>query len=320
LSKIIVNAMSNIILHHYPTSPFSEKVRLILGYKSIPWQSVFIPQIMPKPDVVALTGGYRRTPFMQIGADIYCDSALICSELERRYPSPSLYPAGVAHGLVDTLAQWGDTTLFWQGAIGYAFQSKSMPFIFAGLPPEAAKAFAADRAAMRPGAPRVATAEHAGSLRVFLQRIDSMLESSAYLLSSTPSLADFSVYHPLWFIRRIEPVAAILAGVKNVLPWMDRMATIGHGKSSKLSSAEAVTAAASSSAEAFEAPSHDEHGIKAGERVCVTPLDYALDAVAGELVACAANELVIRRTDDRAGTVVVHFPRVGYKLERLAEQ
>ena len=37
-----------------------------------PWpgSSVHIPSVLPKPDVVALTGGYRRTPFLQLGADI----------------------------------------------------------------------------------------------------------------------------------------------------------------------------------------------------------------------------------------------------------
>jgi glutathione S-transferase len=84
--------MSDLILHHYPSSPFSEKIRLILGYKQLAWKSVIIPQIMPKPDVVALTGGYRKTPFLQIGADIYCDSALICDVLEHRQPTPTLYP------------------------------------------------------------------------------------------------------------------------------------------------------------------------------------------------------------------------------------
>ena len=59
--------MTDIILHHYPTSPFSEKVRLVLGYKKLAWKSVIIPSIMPKPDVIALTGGYRKTPFLQIG-------------------------------------------------------------------------------------------------------------------------------------------------------------------------------------------------------------------------------------------------------------
>jgi glutathione S-transferase len=309
--------MTNIILHHYPNSPFSEKVRLILGYKSIPWQSVLIPRIMPKPDVVALTGGYRRTPFMQLGADIYCDTALMCDELERRFPAPSLYPAGVPRGLVDTFAQWADSTLFWQGAIGYAFQPKSLAFMFADAPPEAAKAFAADRAAMRAGAPRIGPSESAGALKVFLQRLDSMLETQPYLLSNTPSLADFSAYHPLWFVRRIEPIAAILATVKNVLPWMDRMHAIGHGTSTKLSSAEAIALAADTPTHVADAPWHDEHGIAAGTAVTITPLDYAFDAVAGELVIATANELAIKRTDDRAGDVIVHFPRVGYKLERV---
>ena len=310
--------MSNIILHHYPNSPFSEKVRLILGYKAIPWQSVMIPRIMPKPDVVALTGGYRRTPFMQIGADIYCDTALMCDELERRFPTPSLYPAGVPRGLVDTLAQWADTALFWQGAIGYAFQPKSLAFMFADAPPEAAKAFGADRAAMRAGAPRIGPAESAGALKVFLRRLDSMLESQPYLLSSTPSLADFSTYHPLWFVRRIEPIAAILETVKNVLPWMDRMAAIGHGTAAKLSSADAIALAENTPPHVAGLPWHDEHGIAAGTAVTITPLDYAFDAVAGELVIATTNELAIKRVDQRAGEVIVHFPRVGYKLERAA--
>ena len=73
---------TELILHHYPSSPFAEKVRLVLGFKQLPWKSVIIPSVMPKPDVVALTGGYRRTPVLQIGADIYCDTSLICEVLE----------------------------------------------------------------------------------------------------------------------------------------------------------------------------------------------------------------------------------------------
>ncbi len=55
--------MSELILHHYANSPFSEKVRLVLGLKGLSWRSVTVPVMMPKPDVLALTGGYRRTPF-----------------------------------------------------------------------------------------------------------------------------------------------------------------------------------------------------------------------------------------------------------------
>ena len=56
--------MPDLILHHYPSSPFSEKIRLALGYKKLAWKSVTIPPIMPKPDVLALTGGYRKTPIL----------------------------------------------------------------------------------------------------------------------------------------------------------------------------------------------------------------------------------------------------------------
>lgn len=310
--------MSGIILHHYATSPFSEKVRLILGYKGIAWQSVMIPQIMPKPDVVALTGGYRRTPFMQIGADIYCDTALICNELERRFPSPSLYPKDVASGLVDIVAQWADTTLFWSGAIGYAFQGKGMAYIFDGVPAEIAKAFAADRAAMRAGAPRTPAPDSAGMLRVFLQRLDSMLADKPFLLSSQPSLADFAAYHPLWFVRRIPPLADILGSVERILPWMDRVAAVGHCENTRLSSEAAVQIAHDSVHAPLTDIWHDEHGISRGDQVVITPLDYAFDPVNGELVISTVTGFAVRRPDPRAGEVVVHFPRVGYKLERAA--
>src|SRR5215470_10128128 len=85
--------MTDIILHHYDISPYSEKVRTGLGLKGLAWASVELPVIMPKPNLTALTGGYRKTPVLQIGADIYCDSQLIMRELERRYPTPSFYPA-----------------------------------------------------------------------------------------------------------------------------------------------------------------------------------------------------------------------------------
>ena len=83
-----------VILHRFPQSPFSEKIRLIFGLKGVAWTSVLISRIMPRPDLMPLTGGYRRTPVMQIGADIYCDTQCIIRELERRFPEPTLFPEG----------------------------------------------------------------------------------------------------------------------------------------------------------------------------------------------------------------------------------
>ena len=97
-----------IILHHYPASPVSEKVRVALGIKKLAWRSVEIPRVPPKPDVLPLTGGYRRTPFMQVGADIYCDSHCILRELQRRHREPDFFP-GHSEGVTWALGRWADS-------------------------------------------------------------------------------------------------------------------------------------------------------------------------------------------------------------------
>ena len=103
--------MTDLILHQYQSSPFSEKVRCLLGYKGIDYKAVEIPVIMPKPDLMALTGGYRKTPVLQHGSDIYCDSAMICRFIEQIAPAkPVFAPAKAA--TLSAAAHWTDTFLF----------------------------------------------------------------------------------------------------------------------------------------------------------------------------------------------------------------
>ena len=69
--------MSKIYLHHYPASTFSEKIRALFGYLDLEWHSVETSVIMPRPLLMPLSGGYRRIPVAQIGADVYCDTKII---------------------------------------------------------------------------------------------------------------------------------------------------------------------------------------------------------------------------------------------------
>ena len=103
--------MADLILHHYDTSPFSEKIKKIFAYKQLAWRAVEQPTIMPKPELTPLTGGYRRIPVLQIGADVYCDTQLIARTLERRYPQPSIYPAG-SEGTCHVWNLWADRLFF----------------------------------------------------------------------------------------------------------------------------------------------------------------------------------------------------------------
>lgn len=306
------------ILHHYATSPFAEKARLMLGFKGLDWLSVRMPAIMPKPDLLALTGGYRRAPVLQVGADVYCDTALIARVLEALRPGPTLFPASAP--LAPLLAQWADSTLFWI-AIPYTMQPAGMAALFAGQPPEALQAFAADRKPFSASIWRLPLAEATLQLQAALAVLEAQLgevqeaqpaHGRVYLLGDAASVADFSVAHCLWFIRRAPPVAGVLAPYARLGAWLDRVLAIGHGHSQPLAAEDALAIARAAT------PQHSAvmpgQGFAAGQRVSVAAADYGTEPSAGTLVGLGEDEIVIRREDPRAGTVHVHFPRRGYQL------
>jgi glutathione S-transferase len=301
--------LTDIILHHYPTSPFAEKVRIAFGIKGLAWRSVIIPMIMPKPDLMPLTGGYRKTPVMQIGADIYCDTQCILRELERRFPAPSLY-RGTSPGLAEAIAFWSDRGIF-QPAVGVAFAGRSdilPPGFIEDRSKMSGRELSVER--MRAGAPFMLD-----SLRAQLGWYESMLSDGRnFLLGEQPTLVDCAAYHPCWFMQRaLGPTAAPVAEFARMQDWMLRVKAIGHGRRTDLTSEEALAIARSATPQT--ATAHDEHdplGRKPGDAVSVTPDDTGRDPVVGELVSSSADAIVIRRTDAQVGEIHVHFPRAGF--------
>ncbi len=213
--------MTDIILHHYETSPYSEKVRIGLGLKGLAWASVEIPVIMPKPHLTALTGGYRKTPVLQIGADIYCDSQLIMRELERRHPSPSFYPAG--RGTADALAWWAEKTMF-SPAVGIKF-AKRPDLLPEGFLEDRAKFSARN---IDPVAMTAAVPYLLDQLRAHFDWLDQMLaDGRSFLQGSAAGLADLAAYHPVWFLKQnFGSGAAPLDGFPRLLTWAERVADI----------------------------------------------------------------------------------------------
>jgi len=313
--------MPELILHHYPSSPFSEKIRIVMGYKKLAWKSVVIPAIMPKPDVLALTGGYRKTPVLQVGADVYCDSTLICDVLEHVQGEPTLYPPHLK-GVSRVFAQWADTTLFW-AAMAYNLQPKGAAHVFGKAPPEAAKAFGEDRKAMSGNMVRLRPADATSAYRSYLRRIAHMAEEHDFLFGTDPCVADFATYHSLWYTRAQVPVLAdILAATPAVSEWMDRIAAIGHGGMDKFNSADAVTVAKAAEPMPpgqnllIDSAFQDDHGIALGSPVTVTAESFGPEPTQGVLLAATRTHYTLQREDPRAGIVHVHFPRIGYVLRK----
>ena len=276
--------MSDLILHHYAASPFSEKVRLVLGMKGLRWRSVTVPMIMPKPDVVALTGGYRRTPFMQIGADVYCDSALMCRVIDRLAPEPPLYPRRRA-GLAEIVAQWADSTLFWT-AVPFTMQPAGVAHIFAGAPPEALKAFGADRAAMI----AVAAARAARTTRAAAARRRTSAGSSACSPTAGRSCSATRRRSPTSRRRSRSGSCAARRRSRRMLEPLPRASAPGSSASRRSATAESTPMA---SAEAIALAAHGatatrRRRVDAGaglrrrrRRSASPPSDYAHDEVAG---------------------------------------
>lgn len=307
--------MSDLILHHYPQSLYSEKVRLILGLKNLAWKSVIIPMVAPKPDLTPLTGGYRRTPVLQIGADVYCDTALIAEVLERIAPEPSLY-RNAQKGVVQTVAQWGDTNLFW-AAVAYFFQTDGVAAALSQLPPEQVEIYRKDRAELMRTRPLSSFPETKATLSLYLQRLQQMLErGQPFLLGDAATLADASCYHPLWILRMVPPLAPVVESIPLVRAWMNRVKDIGHGRPAAISASDALDIARDSTPATVRSDASDIPGIAVGDEIEVMPSDYGLDPVKGELILVEPNHVAVRRDDARVGTVVVHFPRIGYLIRQ----
>ena len=307
--------MSELILHHYPQSLYSEKVRLILGLKNLAWKSVIIPMVAPKPDLTPLTGGYRRTPVLQVGADVYCDTALIAEVLERIAPEPSLY-RNAQKGVVQTVAQWGDTNLFW-AAVAYFFQTDGVAAALSQLPPEQVEIYRKDRAELMRTRPLSSFPETKATLSLYLQRLQQMLErGQPFLLGDAATLADASCYHPLWILRMVPPLAPVVESIPLVRAWMNRVKDIGHGRPAAISASDALDIARDSTPATVRSDASDIPGIAVGDEIEVMPSDYGLDPVKGELILVEPNHVAVRRDDARVGTVVVHFPRIGYLIRQ----
>ena len=282
-----------------------------MGLKKLAWQSVQIPLIMPKPDLTALTGGYRKTPVLQIGAEIYCDTNRIARELELRHPQPSLFPDGHS-GLAIAASAWSNTAFFNPGAgLSMAvnteipepiLQDRKNFFNFMDF----------DR--MKEEIPHMYT-----QLLAHMELVEEQLaDGRAYFTGDEPGWLDINDYFVVWMARNnVPPVNELLAPYKHMQQWESRMQALGHGERSELDASAAIELALSTEPlPGRGVDASDPLALDEGDSVIVEPDDYGKEPVAGELITLNRNEVSIRRSDERAGDLNVHFPRSGYRITR----
>ena len=305
--------MGDIILHHYPQSPVSEKVRVALGIKGLTWRSVEIPRIPPKPDLMPLTGGYRRTPVMQVGADIYCDSLCILRALERHAPEPTLHPNG-APGRDWAIGRWTDDAVF----------DLAVKIVLGAAPEDLPEAFAKDRARLYFGPDWDLAKVHSDLPHVIAQVrghfgwLDNWLDGGgSYLAGESPGLTDAFAYYLVWFVRgRWDAGPPFLAEFPALEAWEARVRALGHGTPTPMAAADALDIArASEPATPASTDPRDPQGLTPGMPVSVVPdSDGGDPAVGGEVRFADRETIAIIGEHPRVGAVCMHFPRVGYRV------
>ncbi len=306
---------TEIVFHNYPQSPVAEKVRVVFGIKNLPWRDVEIPRLPPKPMLTALTGGYRRTPVMQIGADIYCDSQCIIRELERRHPFPSLMPTSDS-GLMWCLSRYTDGELF----------TLAVKLVLGSAGDDLPSDFAEDRGRLYLGEDWAEGLKRANAelphlvaqMRAPLSWLNAQLsDGRAYLLGSDPAAIDAQMYYCIWFIRgRWSDGPAMLSEFSDLVRWENNVRTIGHGDSDAMSAEDAIARAKSMepTSEIGVAP-NDPQALQVGTSVTVNPdVDGGEQPVDGKVRYANSNTIGIERTSGEVGTVCVHFPRAGYRV------
>ena len=205
--------MPDLILHHYELSPYAEKVRLALGLKGLPWYSVDTPMVLPKPDHFELTGGYRRVPVLQNGADIYCDTHLITCVLDDIQPSPPLSPPGREVEEV-AFSRWAESTFM------------MLINAFFGIGDVFDPEFVADRAkTMVPPGTDISQAKLILPTKLLqiaanLDRLNRQLgDGRSFVFGEEPCTADLSAFHPTNMLVIHERTAALLAPYPRVTAW-----------------------------------------------------------------------------------------------------
>ena len=306
--------LDSIILHHYYESMYSEKVRLLLGYKNSNYLSVVTSPVMPRPELTPLTGGYRRIPVMQIGADIYCDSRVICRKIDQLYPENPIYSQQLSASM-DGYCNWLETSLF-RAAIALRFQPSAIASepLFAGdLTPEL---FWKDRAELSAGSSRTRVpldlAEQ--QFNEHLHRLEEQFSSCGdFLFGEKPMIADFSLYHVLWLVAEREPLANYFADFPALMAWYHRMAAFGHGRSNEISAQRAYQDAVSATPEPL--PGVTKVEILAGAPVSVFLDDAGDRRITGVLRHLQGGHIAIARNSPELGDTCIHLPTDGLKIE-----
>jgi glutathione S-transferase len=191
-------------LYQFEASAYSEKVRLILDYKQLPYQTVEVTPGVGQIDVLRMSG-QRQVPVLKDGSEVVPDSTAIARYLEEKYPDRPLLPSDPKQrGLCLALEDWADESIGTYGRKAMIGAFSQHPNFRTALLPTTTPDLVKNLVGAVPGdvLTLLGTGIGLGAedikaatiiLKQALEALVLMVQDSPYLLGDQPTLADFAV-------------------------------------------------------------------------------------------------------------------------------
>ena len=311
LIGIINMASPTLILHQYDISPFSQKAQKMMGLKELSWQSVEMPMIAPKPDVEALTGGYRGTPVLQIGRDVFIDNWMIARALDEFDASgPEINAQG---GLREAaLYAWGERlfTPLLHAALA-AYQS------------EWDADFLADRKRVFPDVDfetlDVSDPDRRSQVRAYLGTVEAQLGlDQDFLGGAQADSCDIHVWGMVWMIHSALPaLMPIVETFPRLTDWYERVSALGTGDREDVKIDVAWQSLKDGPARPLpDTPDQEPLAPWVGEVVDIAAGSADRGSASGRLLAVDHEQVVLGVEPISGEAAQVWFPRFGYHLRQ----
>ena len=295
----------SIILHHYPFSPYSEKIRAMFGFTNIEWASCIASEAPPRGKLDLLAGGYGRIPIGQLGSDIFCDTNIIADEIANMTNKPALSDRSLDQAALKQ-RQWLETTLFF-ACVNRAFSLSLIKRIAKDKGLLNLVHFLKDRiemgmkASISMGSPKSAP-------KHIHQALNDLAKGLAYkdfVGGDGPNIIDFAAYHCFWFLHEVGQKKDLNKHQK-VLTWYHRMNTFSSMPTQEISIEDALNEAKISQPRPLDKRYLQDHRI--GSKIVISPSDYRKVPVSGVLAGVDEQRWIILREQSETGPVHLHFP------------
>ena len=267
--------------------------------------------IAPKPDVEALTGGYRGTPVLQIGRDVFIDNWMIARALDEFDSNGSAINA--QGGLREAaLYAWGERlfTPLLHAALA-AYQS------------EWDADFLADRKQVFPDVDFDTLAaddlDRRSQVRSYLGTVESQLGlGQDFLGGAQPDGWDIHVWGMVWMIYSALPALMPIVGtLPRLTDWYERMSALGTGDREDVEIDVAWQALKDGPARSLPKTSAQEPLAQwVGEAVDISAGSADRGSASGRLLAVDQEQVVLGVEPISGESAQVWFPRFGYHLKQ----